>query len=243
MKQLAGRFFEFDLILGGKTTQPSQKIIKENRSHILYTTNQGKNIGYVEGILKSTGIHEVSYDIPLLQENIPENKEILQLAVDYRKEIRQTKLKSDSPDTNSDELIPGVTPQASYVGSNTCASCHQTSHKQWLGTSHAKAFDALKKRDSDADPKCIKCHSVGFGEPSGYLRKFKETQLVNVGCESCHGPGSEHVRQRTSGTKALFKYRPLGEGDCRQCHFGEFSRPFNWDAMWPIIRHGKEGAK
>jgi nitrate/TMAO reductase-like tetraheme cytochrome c subunit len=241
MKKLASKFFEFDLILGGKVTQPSPQLIKENQSVILYTTNQAKNIGYVEGILKSNGLlDEVSYDIELLKETVPENKSILQLAIDYRKEIRKTKLNSDTVDSNSENLIPGVTPQAAYVGSASCSSCHSTSHKQWQATSHSKAFAALKQRDSDADPKCIQCHTVGFGEPSGYLRNLKDKHLTNVGCESCHGPGSEHIRQRASGQKVLFNYRPLGEGDCRKCHYGEFSRPFNWDSMWPQIKHGKE---
>ena len=240
MKHLAGKFYEFDLIIGGKASQPSQSIIKENRSIILYTTNQAKNIGYVEGLFKKNGLNKVSYDIELLKETVPENNKVLNFAKDYRREIRNSQLLADKVDANDQNLIPGVNPQAAYVGSTTCAGCHPSSHKTWQASSHAKAFATLKKRDSDADPKCIKCHTVGFGEPSGYLRKLGDSRLVNVGCESCHGPGSEHVRQRTTGNKVLFKYRPLGEGDCRQCHHGEFSRPFDWDIMWPHIKHGKE---
>ena len=26
---------------------------------------------------------------------------------------------------------------------------------------------------------------------------------------------------------------------CTTCHYGEFSRPFDWDEFWPLIRHGK----
>ena len=63
---------------------------------------------------------------------------------------------------------------------------------------------------------------------------------TDVGCESCHGPGSEHVAQRHSGEKVLFKFRPLGEADCTTCHHGEFSRPFKWEYFWPAIKHGKE---
>ena len=35
-------------------------------------------------------------------------------------------------------------------------------------------------------------------------------------------------------------FRPLAAGDCIRCHFGEYSRPFVWDQMWPLIKHGKE---
>jgi hypothetical protein len=25
-----------------------------------------------------------------------------------------------------------------------------------------------------------------------------------------------------------------------KCHYGEFSRPFDWNEQWPLIKHGKE---
>ena len=244
MHELAKKFFEFDLIIGGAVQQPSQKLERINRSYVLYTTNKAKNVGHVSGLFKSgNGLSDVDYDIPLLFEQVPEKKEILDLADAYRKEIRNTKLDCDIHNKDQEDLVPGVTSQASYVGSQTCASCHSNAHKIWQGTAHAHAFATLEKKNSDADPRCIKCHTVGFGEPSGYKREFKNTKLVNVSCESCHGPGSEHVKQRMSPEKVLFKYRPLGEGDCRQCHHGEFSRPFDWKKMWPKIKHGKESQK
>ncbi|MGF1679257.1 MAG: multiheme c-type cytochrome, partial [Candidatus Methylacidiphilales bacterium] len=110
----------------------------------------------------------------------------------------------------------------------------------WKESGHAHAFDSLVARDSDADPNCIACHTVGFGTASGYRRVFAGNKLTHVGCESCHGPGSVHVEQRTSGLEPTFRFRPLGPADCQQCHFGEFSRPFDWDTFWPHIMHGKE---
>ena len=94
------------------------------------------------------------------------------------------------------------------------------------------------------DPSCVKCHVVGFGEPGGYLRSMAdEKRLINVGCESCHGPGSEHMKVRSlapPGEDVLLKMRPVGAGQCVQCHHGEFSRPFEWKEFWPRIEHGKE---
>ncbi|NQZ56347.1 MAG: hypothetical protein HRT88_02600, partial [Lentisphaeraceae bacterium] len=97
MKKLADKFFEFDVILGGKATQPSQKLIRQNRSVILYTTNQAKNVGYLQGTFTpGEGLSEGDYDIPLLFEDVPEDPQILALAKKYRDEIRQTKLAVDS---------------------------------------------------------------------------------------------------------------------------------------------------
>ena len=241
LRSLASKFFEFDLILGGKVRQPSQHILRENRSTILFTTNQAKNVGFVQGELKNKIFTAKNFDIPLLFEKVKEDPEILSFTKIYRDEVAQTKLNVDSPGDGDENLISAVKPLATYVGTETCASCHPQSHKTWANSSHAKAFETLNLKESQSDPKCIKCHTVGFGEESGYKRIFKNAKLTNVGCENCHGPGSEHVRQRTSGLKNLFTYRPVGEGDCRSCHYGEFSRPFNWEHMWPIIKHGKEG--
>jgi hypothetical protein len=92
------------------------------------------------------------------------------------------------------------------------------------------------------DPECVKCHTVGFGTAAGYRREFQGSRLAEVGCESCHGPGARHVEERRAGGPVDFKFRPLGAGDCQKCHHGEFSRPFDWDKFWPLIRHGRENA-
>jgi hypothetical protein len=100
------------------------------------------------------------------------------------------------------------------------------------------------KKGAKADPHCIKCHSVGFERPGGYRRPLGgESTLTDVGCESCHGPASEHIALHVDGKRTPFRFPPLGPGDCTNCHYGEFSRPFDWDKFWPGISHGKEGAE
>jgi hypothetical protein len=139
-------------------------------------------------------------------------------------------------------MMPGVRTAAAYVGSETCIKCHRSAGVIWAKSGHAKAFATLVERNADADPKCIGCHTTGFGSVSGYRREFGAAKLVNTGCESCHGPGSLHVRQKEGDVSVNFTYRPIGAGDCITCHYGEFSRPFEWEAFWPLVRHGKESA-
>ncbi len=89
-----------------------------------------------------------------------------------------------------------------YVGSKICKDCHAedaigNQYKIWTLSPHAKAYAVLlgekgseiAKKLNIASPgkdlKCLKCHSTGKG--------FTESTIKEgVGCEACHGPGSEY---------------------------------------------------
>jgi nitrate/TMAO reductase-like tetraheme cytochrome c subunit len=241
LSNLAKQFYEFDIILGGKVRQPSQQLLVENRSIILYTTNESKAVGSL--LAEMAGPSKLTpkrFDIVLLSEQIAQNPALHQENDAYRELVRKTKLMVDDVARTRPDEVPGVRPTAKYVGSESCATCHAGAAEKWRGTAHAQAFVSLAAYNSDADPTCIGCHTVGFGSASGYRREYAGTKLTGVGCESCHGPGSEHVAQRQSGERVLFKFRPLGQADCTTCHHGEFSRPFKWEYFWPAIKHGKE---
>jgi hypothetical protein len=181
-------------------------------------------------------------EIRFLLDTIPQDRSFVALMQSYRDEIRHTRLAVDDPKNLAADAVPGVRTAASYVGTAQCLACHPGAAAVWQHSAHAHAFATLRARQADADPKCVGCHTIGFGAASGYRREFGATQLVDVGCESCHGPGSLHVRQRGGDNSLNFTFRPLGAGDCVHCHYGEFSRPFDWNQFWPLIKHGKEPA-
>jgi hypothetical protein len=238
---LAREFYELDVILGGKVSQPAQRLEQENRSTIFYTTNQSRALGVLDLQLTTQGrVTPRGGEVTLVHDGIPESAAIFDLAAKYREEIRHTKLELDDPSRLQADMIPGVKTAALYVGSESCANCHPSAAKTWHSSGHGHAFATLVKRQADADPNCLGCHTVGFGSPSGYRREFHADRLINVGCESCHGPGSVHVAQRQQGAVDGGKFRTLGSGDCQKCHHGEFSRPFDFDKFWPHVRHGRE---
>ena len=243
MKRLARDYFEFSLILGGDVASSSQEMTRENDSIILYTTDEARTVGTFTATIESgdkTTFKDPEYTINMLWDKIPQDEKILTLIDEYLDEIRNTKLAIDDPNSVDPNSIPGVLPTAHYVGSASCKDCHPKAHKVWKDSGHAHAFATLIKKGSDADPHCIACHTVGFGKPSGYRRQMKDKRLLDVGCESCHGPASEHIDRYKHGKQNSFQFRPLGPGDCKSCHYGEFSRPFVWNLFWPEIAHGKE---
>ena len=98
----------------------------------------------------------------------------------------------------------GAPPQ--YVGSKGC-SCHKLELTSWDLSSHGRAFDILKpgnkrreKLKAGLDPdkdftkerKCLKCHTTGYRKRGGFFNLKTTAHMTDVGCESCHGPGSKY---------------------------------------------------
>ncbi len=245
MEKLARDFYELAFVLGGDVRQPSTRLRRVNGTHLMATTNQSRALAEVHAIF-DTGSRELADatgDVRLMEDRIPQDPEIVAFSADYRKAVRTTPLAVDAEDADAADRVPGVNVASGFAGSQSCAGCHAKAFATWEKSGHAHAFESLVTKDSDADPSCIGCHTIGFGEPGGYRRAMKAERLVDVGCESCHGPAAEHVRVRSTtppGEPVLVKLRPVGQGQCLQCHHGEFSRPFKWEEFWPRVQHGKE---
>ena len=83
-------------------------------------------------------------------------------------------------------------------------------------------------------PGCLRCHTVGFELPGGFGPGHTPAGLVGVGCESCHGPGSQHATTAAAGYGQL----PAGPEACVACHTHDNSPDFRWPDYWPGIAHG-----
>jgi hypothetical protein len=117
---------------------------------------------------------------------------------------------------------------AEFVGSTKCKKCHLAEHKSWEGLRHGKAFETLKPgnaseaktkhkldpaKDYTKDATCVACHTVGFGKPGGYQMPADEEgtkkmkPLEGVGCENCHGAGSNYILLHEEIMKSKRKYK------------------------------------
>jgi predicted CXXCH cytochrome family protein len=91
------------------------------------------------------------------------------------------------------DLLPTA---ARHVGSEACRSCHAKEFETWSASSHAKALASLEQKHKANDANCLKCHTTGFGRDGGFAASASASaypDLARVGCESCHGPGADHV--------------------------------------------------
>jgi len=85
---------------------------------------------------------------------------------------------------------------AEYTGSVSCRSCHEKEFATWSQQPHAAAVAKLEAPTETENPECLRCHTTAFGKPGGFPadgRPAEHPDLAVVGCESCHGPGSDHV--------------------------------------------------
>jgi predicted CXXCH cytochrome family protein len=112
-------------------------------------------------------------------------------------------------------------------------------HKKWLpyfvkpGTDWWTPFYPADNMQRPTGPTCDGCHSVG------YDTKTKQVAEWNVGCERCHGPGSEHVAHASRGNiwnPAKMDYVAAND-TCIQCHSQGRPRTSPIDGKyydWPV---------
>jgi hypothetical protein len=154
---------------------------------------------------------------------------------------------------------PAAKKDHSYIGTDGCKLCHKVAAKgdqygKWLASPHAKAYAVLAdpkakevaaKAGVTGDPqqseKCLSCHVTACGVKSELIGlKFKKED--GVGCESCHGPGSDYKDISTMKDKAKAIAAGLvmpTEATCKTCHNEKSPtyKPFDFAKMSAVIAH------
>jgi peroxiredoxin len=143
------------------------------------------------------------------------------------------------------DLLPSA---AAYVGSAACQSCHVDEHAKWLTQGHSKALATLEAKGKAGDAECLRCHTTGFEKPGGFQAAGgPQPGLAGVGCESCHGPGGEHVAEGTRKQGTILKLSDKCGSCailqiCGSCHDDANDPGFEFEVVDMILRqrHGKE---
>lgn len=124
-------------------------------------------------------------------------------------------------------------------GLTVCGQCHTEKQASWSQTRHAGAWNTLEETGAAQDF-CRECHTVNaLGNVSedsaaGWVA-VKDDRYHDVQCESCHGPGLEHVRtpEVTQPLAPIEVGATLTLG-CGECHQGSH-HPFVED--WATSGH------
>ncbi len=120
---------------------------------------------------------------------------------------------------------PATKEKPGVVGTSTCIACHVEAGKVWQQTKHPLAYKALEAEGKQYHLDCVGCHVTGWKVPQGVCRIDQTTGREEVGCESCHGPGSAHV----AAPKKTNIARRVDEKTCVGCHDRENSPHFDFE--------------
>ena len=164
-----------------------------------------------------------------IEENLPIDDSLVRLYEDYQQIVKDRDLLEKHPRfALPDDL--------EYTGSKSCKSCHENEYEAWSSNPHAKAFSTLEQVNSQYDPECVVCHGVGMDYESGFISQQETGHSINVGCENCHGPGSEHIL--SAGTTELTEPK----SSCIDCHTPDHSGDYagNEEAFMEKIKHWRE---
>jgi hypothetical protein len=266
--ELAEQFPDFDIVVtaGGADEPPNHMApIGETKSRLVEVGHKGMYVAVV-GLYNDPQQPAVRYQRVPLDARFPDSPEMQAMMVDYQKELATLGFDGLA-------LKPAAHPSGrKFVGSKQCAECHTEATAVWESTPHAHAMETLVKLTPPRhhDPECICCHVVGW-EPqkyfpfvSGYLDRQKTGHVENVGCENCHGPGSDHVAAEEAegdvDQARLDRHREemrveLLEGEaegasvdgrvvqgpvtrgCYECHDLDNSPDFDFVKYWPTVEH------
>jgi len=137
---------------------------------------------------------------------------------------------------------------AAYVGSEACRGCHADEHATWSKQPHARALATLEAKGEVENADCLRCHTTGFGKPGGFAPgDGAQPALAGVGCESCHGPGGDHVAEGARKQGTIVKLSDKCGSCvilqvCGSCHDDANDPGFEFEVKEKILRqrHGKE---
>jgi predicted CXXCH cytochrome family protein len=171
-----------------------------------------------------------------LEATLPGSPDVLALVQAYDRDVAQLNL-AWAKEHGQDCPKPGKN-EAGYVGNEACRDCHAEAFAVWDASKHAHAYDDLARAGKNYRVDCIKCHVVGYEQPGGVCRVDKVEERKDVGCESCHGPGSIHSADPTLDNVL----RKPEQEICTGCHDVENSPHFDFALYLPEILgpgHGK----
>jgi hypothetical protein len=235
----------FDCIISPPQSDEPMLIGDANARPLVISVGRlGKYVGKIRVALTAASQKpQLSFSAIPVAENLPQHQPLVELYKDYQRLVKETNLLERYPKF----VLPD---NLEYVGSRSCKLCHDYEYEKWSTSQplilhsgdtpsqgrHANAFATLEKVGSDYDPECVICHVVGMQYQSGFISPAKTPELKDIGCENCHGPGSEHLRSlgavETSG--------PIST--CTDCHTSEHSAEYagNEKQYFEKIIHWRE---
>jgi len=231
LQPLAEGLPEADIVVGGPTGQPVAPRYL-GPTLVLSATKQGKFLARLDA--PSTAKQRWMGGIVELSDRFADDQAQVANVARFRQELGRSDIAAG--DTSfAPRLPPGAPGEFAVAGTKSCLDCHKPEAQVWNKSRHARAWKSLEEHGAQVDSDCQRCHATGYGLPGGFVSIGRSAARVEVGCEDCHGPSQEHVRE----PKLHTGYFAQAANQCIACHDHENSPKFDFDVYWAKIRHGK----
>lgn len=167
-------------------------MVPEDGPLYLGCKSEGKTLGVLALWIDSNGELARHYATELaLTAEVGESEAVRQLLTDFYQEVS-----TEDPSQGSrlfDKQLLEQEQENGYASAAACQRCHEQEYLRWAATRHAFAYETLLKKERYFDAGCVSCHTTGFGYSTGFQIGGSDSTLKGVQCETCHGPGKQHV--------------------------------------------------
>ncbi|WP_435015530.1 multiheme c-type cytochrome [Tundrisphaera sp. TA3] len=242
-KRLGEKFPGFDIVVStSKFVDPidtKPTMLNDGKTMLIEVGKKGKYVGLVGVFPDSTP--RFKYHRQALGNRYREAEPMRALIdEEYQSVLRSVGVVENFPRRPNVEAPTG----ASYVGAESCKTCHPNTFSKWAASKHAHAYEALlknPKRNREFDAECISCHTTGFGFNTGWVSADATPLLKGNQCENCHGPASFHIAEPDNPAYRKPMARTAESADrnglCIRCHDEDNDHNFTFGGRYPVIAH------
>jgi hypothetical protein len=227
LQRLLEEVHGIDLVLGADGYSITQQQLTMAGVPVSYAGKQGQYLATMQLDLSGEKLAVKDHKLLHLNSDFPEDKNVRAVVDAALAKVAESE---EAERSKLSGLMEQVTDK--YTGYFACGSCHKEQIKQWRSTDHVSALHSLQSGKRKPDNTCLPCHTVGFGD-GGFVDIRVTGYLSNVQCESCHGPGRDHVADPNNVPMP----DEVTPNTCAKCHDIANSPEFDYQKFREIVAH------
>ena len=217
-----------DVMVFGHLVGLSRQIVQTQGVINVRGGERGQYIPAIHLVVEDGKITSYDGEVPALDDKVPADDAMNRKVDAFQDELNIRFAKQN--EANAQQSAAATQAQLAgdhFLGEKNCRRCHEKEYQMYSKQAHAHAFATLVKNQRDSTPECLPCHTVGMGQPGGFVSKQVTPEMVNVQCENCHGMGTKHPEPGSI----------VGPEVCRTCHSTTQDPQFNFEEAVSKIVH------
>jgi hypothetical protein len=245
-----------NLVIQGKedTMQPAENNPKTGEIRFVKAKSLGKYLGWIRLDFKENGeVTSEESGMTELDNSVPTLSTVTVLLMQFKDQLKAKRDEMLADPENPFQqagTVDTVDLLSGFAGTRHCMTCHVGYGLDQEQVGHFNAWNNLGDKDK-TNPACLPCHTTGYGIPTGVSDPYRDSHLVGVTCEACHGPGAVHARDETAKEKGVDTSTMLPPDNptglelskevpaevCLKCHTKEWSPDFDYATWVKRVNH------